>query len=435
MSNPGYEIPFEDRGLDKLFLKLDKLDEKVRDVSKNAKEAVSTVGGVGVRIRDPFERAKAIGDELATQRASGKSDSDLKALRYEHVKAIRQTERIEKALSGGATAQERLAYAINSSRFSIGGVSPLAGRLAAVAGADPGSAIASRLSPEMIANISKIALPAAVAVAAGVGAYKIAEAASASFGAGRAAYWAGGGTASETSQLLAIGGNAQRAAGLSDSLMGGGIGAAFMRSRGIVSTPYTVDKTRNYLRMIEELRNIKDENYARLIGSNLGMEQELAWRDLTPKSWQALKESMGDVASPEARRSQAEYEATKTRFGNKWDQLVRTVGGPIMNWAGDKMGSIADTSEGKGSMYDFLNMLPFGLSYLKYLVPDGGGKSLTPNSESSNGVNISRVRGVHGFEMIGGGSYGGSAIPAGWKFYQMDNALEGQAAMLGGWSP
>lgn len=436
----GYEIPFEDRGLDKVFDKLDRLGQKIEDVSKKSKDLVGTVGGVGTRIRDPFERARVLGDRLSSERASGKSDEDLKALRYEHLKASRNVDRIEKALSGGANAQEKLAYAINSSRLSLGGVSPLAGRLASVAGLDPGESIAGMMSSETISAISKVAIPAAVAVAAGVGAYRVAEAASASIARGRSAYWTGGGTASETAQLLGIGGNASRAAALSDSLMGGGLGAAFMRSRGIVSTPYTVDKTKNYLRMVEELRNIKDEKYARLVGMNLGMEQELAWRDLSPSSWEALKGSMSGVATPEARRAQAEYEATKTRAGNVWDNVVRNVGGHYMkvfaDIGGGFMDMFSDPEEGnKKLMRGFGRMLTGGATDHIAAWGDSRGERSGGGSSGADGVHTSQVRGVHGFEMFGGGSYGGSAIPAGWKYYQMENALEGQVSMLGGWSP
>lgn len=242
---------------------------------------------------------------------------------------------------------------------------------------------------------------------------------------GQAGYTSGG-TPQEIAQLSGIGrylgmtpeqaGN--RAVALGDALRGGGFGAAYMRSKGIVDMgPYTIDKATNQLRVLDELRQIRSESQAVRVARDLGVSDQLWVRDLSDSDYRRLKDGARASGTPEMRRKAARWEATKAELGNWFDRIKLNF---IDNITG---GANRDRNE-KALEGLRAAMEPKHANKKKSGSGEPGDANTKALEDNTRALRAST-------EQIGGGKRAAGAIPAGWRYMMMEEALRGQAAQLG----
>lgn len=461
------EIPIDRPNLGPYFADLDRLNAKFKEVqasADNLSEAAGAKpskgggakgmgGGRAINWDDPWGKL----DSLRLQRYLGKREGlGDDALRGLDLAIARQTKRVarsEKELSGGKTQGEKLLDALMTSRVTMGmggrmQFAPLFGKLASAGLVDPSKYMGAldkfANTPGVLSAVTKLAIPAAVAAAGAVGVYRLAEASAASMRSGSAAFWTSGGTPRETGQLSAIGGflgmtaeqAAQRAVELGDRLRGGGYGASYLRSRGIVDQGiWTTDKATNFLKAIEALRTIKSDSQAIRVARDLGMSDVLRVRDISPGTYGRLKDSMGDYGSPSQRKAEANYNAQKETFSNYWDSMVRSIGEPLLGSINGVVSGDIFKGPTNPGWYDALrNVLNLGLSVTPFPKLPQNGRTGSDTKENTQAIkDMTRTMKDHA-EWLGGGARARGALPAAWTYMQMEEGLRSDARSLGAFS-
>ncbi len=470
----AYEIALEMPGLEKALSGFDKVAEKlevIRDQIKGAGQDASSIGrGVGGRAggggggilgggggkswSDSWARLDNLQLQRRLAEMDGYAPDDLKGLDVSILRAKRNVSRDQKLLETGGekTQAEKLMDAVMTSRLGFSGgkmqVMPLVNKLASAGLIDPQKIIAEveRFANigAMVPMITKLAIPAAIAAAGVVAGGQLVENAASSMRAGSGAYWTAGGNSAQTGQVAALGGfigltaqqAAEKAVEFGERLRGGGYGAAYMRSKGIMDQGvYTVNKATNYLKAIDEIRNIKNDVDAIRVARDLGMTSELQYRDLSSSTYNRLKRSMGDYGSPEERRQEAEYRANKEIFGNFWNQFVREAGGKFMGgvnavMSGDML-KTPGSPQWMSAMVNMANMAglvgPMPIN-LKNPYDKAGGDPIKENTQALK--DLGRVMKDQA-EQMGGGPRSRGALPAAQRYMQLENSMQSQALQLG----
>ncbi|RYG37851.1 hypothetical protein EON81_05365 [bacterium] len=309
-------------------------------------------------------------------------------------------------------------------------------------GLDPSSA--AKLAP-MVANIAKLAFPGLVvgatigvgAMLAEMGAAKMREGSRLFYGLGSDPKTAGiAGALGRASGVDAV----SKARSLGEALMQGSYGSAYLRSKGINDAgSLTVDKGTNYVRAIDELRRIKSDREAIRVARDVGLEDELWMRDLSNNSYRRLRDSGSRAGSPDERRSEAEYRASKEEFGSNWDRLWRGASQPIVDLGTAFVRGVNNTFDsGYWSKFGSKEWVE------KYGGYDMGVSSAAEKARSKNNEDPyikalnENTRAITENTRVGGGKFASGAIPegfsAGWKRGNLSETLKSQATLLGGFS-
>lgn len=331
------------------------------------------------------------------------------------------------------TQQELLMDAIMTSRVLPGGVlSPLVGKLAkAGVGLDAiaGSGAVSGGTSAAIAAAAAAAIPVALAAAGLGGVVAIAEAGASHVRTGTNAFWASGGTPSELGQIIGLGGpNAgSKAEALGGALRGGGYGAAWARSQGIVDLGdyFTPDKATNYLKTLRALRNVQDPTERMRIVRGLGIQEDAWTSDLSKQSFENLAQTRS-AYSEQDRRNEAEYRGAKEQLGGEWDNIVRKVGAPVMNLL-LKAKDLNDLFSPAGMAHRLYN----DIADLVTGHDPKADKASSDSSSPASGRTNYRYR-MARYETIGGTSRTESAVPPGVVGNIVNGRLVDDNIRLGG---
>ena len=361
----------------------------------------------------------------------------------------------DKADAPPKTKDDLMFEAFISSRIGPGGMLlPLISKLKAAGttteqlqkhfigmGADPD--MAGKLAP-VAAGLVKYAMPIALASAAVAVVGAAAAKASQVNKTSSDAFWGGGGTPRETARGIAMAGFVGKdlssaANGFGEQLRQGTYGAGYFRSKGIVDQgPYTIDKTSNYLKAIDEIRRIKSDQEAIRIARDTGMSPELRFRDLGDDTYQRVRRSMDNMAGPNVRKQGAEWEANKAIIGNWFDQQVAATGNRVVqvaNWAAKPFGGLDKV----GGFFHDLYYNATGSATWDWLTGadqnQGKKDSDKPSDMAPGGKRYRELK--DGTEQIGGAGRA-NGIPSGWssswKLQNTDEALKAQTVMMGGFA-
>lgn len=337
----------------------------------------------------------------------------------------------------------------HSGILNLAGGAGAAGARAAVAGGG-GAAFTSAMA------LAKLAAPVAVLALAGVALKKGADAFANATAPYSRAHWSGGGTGRQTAAAVLIGSFlgmdpgsvGDRANALSQRLLQGGYGAGHMRARGITGAGWwRANQMGTYLRAIDELRNIPDDERAIRVARDLGLTDELRVRDLSPSTYQALRSSSAAAASPRARRAASEYDANKAIIGRELESMWVSATTPIMKSIASGLTDIRD-----GFSMSFYDATIGGWKRLgttkgwkelfsgdtnPWLEASRERKRKEAEIDSKEGVDAIRelTRALRDTtDAINIGNRGGQAVPAAWRHQMMEDALLHQARALGSWT-
>lgn len=459
-----YEIPFQDKGLDQLNKKLEATAGNVDKLIAKTKELNASTAKGGAAARSyigPFSAVENARSMLSDAQAGGATAQRIKDLEYRLKRAESAAARADKVLNPvSKTQDERMMDVLMTSRLNLGGISPLVGKLhgaglldgggllglissgahtstGAGATANTSTGLSGRvmgMAGSMAPMVAELAIPAAIAAAGALGIAKVVDAANSTVKDRAGAYYGAGATGSEVGKLDLLGRvmgmsasqAGDRAVAFGDAVRGGGYGAAYFRARGIVDKGiYTTDKASNYLKAIDELRNIKTDAEAVMVARSTGLTPELGFRDMSEAAYKGIRNEMAFGQTKGERQNKADYDATAARAGANLDRFWRMITGPINTLLAGPQLDYSDSDTDK--MYNFLHGDSQTPSW------SAGGKNskeaIEKNTEAI--AKMTRVMADHA-EMLG--SYGPraqAAVPAGWKLNMMDEALTSQAQMLG----
>lgn len=114
-----------------------------------------------------------------------------------------------------------------------------------------------------------------------------------------------------------------------EALRKGGVGAAIAHANGIYDFgPYTVDKMKNYNRLVDLISSPKlSRDQATMVARDMGMDRELQYRDMSGSIRGAVRDS-GAISgmSDEDRKMYADYGGVKQVAGNMWDAFWMKAG-------------------------------------------------------------------------------------------------------------
>lgn len=447
-----------ERTLDQSLEKADRLATKMENLGAASRAASSeSVGSSGdarrsarafmtmESLKGPYARAETAGTRLSYYSANNiggaqLQDAQLEAARAQ--RAVMKAEKEGKPLSRGDAINDLLM----TSRLSVsdGGVSmmPLVNRMMSYRSA---SALFGEGAGGAIAGLAGPLAGAAAAI------YGMTAAANAYTGFVRdaaGAHYIGGGNSRGTASLMNLGAlagssgseMAQRAVQFGDFLRSGDPAAGYFRMRGLVDRGwFQTDKASNFA---AGARFIMDpntpEDLAIRMARRSGMEDFLQKRDMDPELREELLNTFAPMSAGD-RRNSANYQG-------KWDLLQtrtkRDVLNPMGRWAQSFMGRmVPDVANPKASFGDML-LTASGFGLLKDAAAGfgfGGGDK--PNSPTSKLVQAAEALTDAGrslkqsAESIGAGPRARGAYPKAWQnALQMEDALTGQAAMLGAFS-
>jgi len=449
------------KGTEKVALALDKLGDKYDEIRKKFAEGFGFKGGAtgfagkggsdGVADTvtkasraaaasiGPFERAARAAKELNDALASG-DQNRIKDAEYKKMVADKAAAKAEIALGGGPTRQPAdfntiLKSFLRTTRYGSGGVFPLIGRTLDLFG----------LGGSMAANAALFAAPMLMRMA-GEGGRSFAD-----ISRGMAA---AGGTAAQTGFAQGIGGAVGMDAGgmagaaqqFGESLRGGGYGAAFFRSRGIVDFGYrTTNKMENLIKALSELSKISDKSQQMMVAQSAGLTQFLPLLQASPAARRFAMDSAARYAGDEQQiRAARDYEAVKSGWSSYFDSLSRKAfdkfGRPVTDWSmgwsnllsGDIRGA-ANRGLHNANAYARLTWYPFGHwidKKIDSLIPEGGANA-NANERHTEAINANTRALKEQREQLKGGAMAGGAVPSGWRFQSIEEALSLRAQALG----
>lgn len=441
----AYDIELKSPNLDSFDRKLDQSLTKVERLSQGMQslgEQSYTVTARNIPA-GPFTRLETVQAKMAAIGADGSSASkDLSYSLKRAELAAAKAEKFGQPLSRGEAMNELLM----SSRISLkdGGVSmmPLVNRMMSYRSA-------SALFGESIGgNLAGMAVPLGAASAA---IFTLTQAAHAFGEVVRdvtGTYYTGGGGSAGTGKAMGAaamlgmsGGDfANQAVGFGSTLRKGGYGSAYFRSKGLVDYGvYQTDKTTNFVKALDILRNEPNESTAIRVARDAGLSDYLWLRGVDEGTYQSVINAYGPVSGG-AMREGANYRAKIAGLGMSGGIFPQGVGYPLGHLVMDQV------------MPNKIDMLtPFGPlgTAIRDMIRDSGyetiglpmsfggtGKgSQSATKELSNAASdlqdAARTL-KENAEQIGGGPRAHGAIPAGWKYLQMDEALtSGAVGLLG----
>jgi hypothetical protein len=262
----------------------------------------------------------------------------------------------------------------------------------------------------------------------------------------------GGGTPHETAQQAALGGFM----GMSSSQIGqfaeqfgarlqqGGFGSAFMRANGVTDIGmYTIDKSANLLKAVDLLTHIKSNTEALVVARTLGLEPFLALRDTDQLYRERLMKSMQPLSDSDKREAN-DYTAQKQSLQNRLDASQNWMFTHVFGPMGRYFAGTVENALYPKSPLDWLGNATSGGLYGQvkdWIQSQVGGTGLDNNRQKALDENTEAIRNhtralKDGTDWSGGsiGSRRFGATPKGWKYNQFENALQGQALLLGAFS-
>lgn len=468
----NYEMNFNAKGFDKVERDADKVNLKLRqqlELKRAINRETMSSGGSGsgggrsgggsgrsARGSDPFERADRLKLDVILGAMGGMSQQDLKGAEYKALKADIAAQKAQQFLDLGGekpakTQQELIMEAIMTSRILPGGkLSPIVGKMVSAGlmgkegledkmlGMGMSSGMAAKYAP-MAAEIAGMALPVLIgagATAAAVGLiYGAAEVSQGVLNKGNKLFYGTGGTPQEIGALMSLGIDAARANDIGNRLRQGGFGSAYMRQQGIVDLgPYTIDKAANAVAAVKALASEKNTARAIMVARDLGLEDQLWVRDLSPSHGEDLMNLRQNMGSEDSRKASAEYNYNKEKLSATWDNTVQGIGIPLLN----AINTWVDTTS---TVYKYspLNALDWVVKQTMYGIGQiGGGDDSTDEKQKQSDTrdntdaikNLGRTLKDHA-EMIGGGTRGAGSVPAGWKMQMWTQSMDNLAATFG----
>ena len=415
---PGYKLPINAAELDALIDKMGTLRDTAKDASSamdglagstsrvgRAGGVSSSGGGSALRARPyrpdgPFGRASFEADRLRQLYDSGFDDNS-DAIRNQRYRLNRAMDAQRRASTPPVSADRRV---FNRTRFlQSDGSNPLGIDLAAAGSlglGGAGRAIASQINTTTLTNAgmssgaaesaiglaSKLLAGAGVAVAVGAAVKSAAEFAASSTAKGaRMALYGGGGPGAIGQANALSGGDASRPEAIGNALRQGTYGAAYMHSKGLYDFgPYQIDRSTNYVRALDEVRNIRDRNTRVRVSRDIGLTpEEFAQSYADQGMYDQLKRSRGDEGSDNDLRRWGNYESAKGAAANRAERIYRKVATPAMTYIGGiaqlldqglsdwKEGSWKDIASGLADIWN-----PFSIG--------GGGSEKNSGVGSSN---------------------------------------------------
>lgn len=443
-----------ERTLDQQLEKVDRLSTKIENLGASARYASGEqVGSTGDarRSASAFMRMEGLSGpyqrvETARARLSYYSANDIggAALADAQLELKRATAASEKADKFGKslTRGEAVNDLLMTSRMSIsdGGISmmPLVNRMfsyraaTGLFGESAGGAIAG-MAPALAGATAAI--------------YAMTAAANSYTGYVRdmtGAYFVGGGNSRASATLMGLGAltgstgsdMARRAVQFGDFLRSGDPAAGYFRMRGLRDRGwFQTDKASNFAAAAQFLMDPNTpEDLAIRMARRSGMEDFLSKRDLSPELRNELINRIKPMSAAD-RRAAADYQG-------RWDQMQldyqQNLGLPAGRAALSFLGRLLPNKN------DPLSMLATatGLGPLKDLLAGigltSGGSSNSPakkmNEAADKMLDAGRAL-KESAESIGAGPRARGSYPKAWQnALQMEDALTGQAAMLGAFS-
>jgi hypothetical protein len=324
------------------------------------------------RERSMLNRARETGDEALTR------DWETRVERSQ-----RQVERLDGSRGFGSAVQN----ALMRSRLNLGPLSPLV--------------------MDLVGDVGGAGSAALGAAGLGLGAIQASYARSQR---DSSAFYAMGGSASNVGAALALGGeNAEaKALQLGDRLREGTVGAGFLRSQGIQYRGRYTDYSGNYVQAIDALGKIPDVQERIRTAREVGLGDDVWLADVDKTLRDQLMRSRGVAGSDSERKATANQRAERETSQNWWMNQLSAIG---------------------GALYDtFFNVAnPWGMN------------SAPPEKKPDNKRPTARgwERGAerpmsNGPETLNGTLVG--AIPAGWRGKLLNDVLDNQGIMVGGFS-
>jgi hypothetical protein len=452
--------------LDRLATKLDMLEAKTKKLGDAfagqslkvtqggggadpySKRAAAADGMVG-----PFRRAAKAQKELNDAIASGDA-LRIKDAEYHYDRAMKARDR---ATGKPKSQEEAWMDMIMTSRFGIGAggkmqLFPLVNRAiaagflkgvpgvgAAGGGGGIGGGGISGAAGAAGGLTGGASLVAGVATALGTAFIAAADASAQRMRAYSSAYYGSGG-GPNVGKGMAIGGfigsnAAQDAVSLGQSLQGGGFGASYMRSKGVIDFGYrTVDKMSNLIKALDVLAGIQDENTRIMVARDLGLSDYLRYADASPGARERLKNSFGERSRGD-RQINSEfdtlYESAKNFSASMADRFFTGLKAPFAKMSqGDTLGF----EQTKMNLFAALSGSPV-LGSLPFFNHGGAIDQASGKMDTGKEV-VDTLKDIHrtlkeGGEIIGGGKRAHGAIPAAWRFQMADEAIKLQSAHLG----
>lgn len=451
----GYEIPLSMPGADEAIKKLEELQQKIEQTNATANRARSSARTSS----DPWSRLNEANSRYERMKGMGLSDEELRVTRLEQIRAQRAADRANRDLN--PQANDPMKTMFMRTRLRIGPWNPLVGDLvknglideskidsmmARISGSKAAQAATARLAGAAIpllaqaAGAGLIGTVVSAGIAVGRKAFESTDGA-----AGRArdkagAFWIGGGgmyadQAMATARFFGMDSTtmANRAVEFGDKLRGGGYGAAVMREKGIVDFGDRTDrKFDNLIKALDLLRKMPEQQ-ARRVARNLGITDMMKAYDLSDQSWEKLKRSREGATSEASRRRIAEADASGERLsnaiGNIWDPFATRMRNQIARYLENPI------SGGMQNAFD--NSLP-GMIYNGFYGDKTGyrtngvqGVKANETRELTNAIKDFGRSVKDAAEMIGGGRRAKSAISAGTKALNFQDAAIAQSMGLG----
>jgi Sec-independent protein translocase protein TatA len=379
---------------------------------------------------------------------------------------------------------------IGTSRVNIGGVSPLLNRLvpglfrgASSAGGAAGAA-AGGAAAGGAAGALAIAGAALIVVAVFKGLAEAAKAAREALTEFQSARWATNATPGELGRASnlahGMGMSVTEVAGMArqfnDIIAQGGYAQGLANSKGIFSSPNAWDRStqadmRNFLRAAEYIVSASEKDAIRF-AKLTGTESLLGLRDLSPDVQKQVLKSAGDI-SKEDIRAAADFNAQLGLLRAQFQKLVIAIGAPVLKWAsevvGDLSSALRDLIGGPEGVRSFISTwlevtpifaiikwsvkglawlasgLAKAIEWLRKQIADfvrrfnpewadrieGKKDAKSATDRNTDAINENTRALNNAREMFGGGQRARSAVPAAWRWQNLDQAMHAQAARMG----
>lgn len=279
-----------------------------------------------MRVRGPFSAVEQARQQIKT----AQSATEMADAQYALNRALDRIDRLNRPAPSRIALLGQVA---STSRFNLGGASPLVGRSLAALG----------LGKEAIGGFS---IAAGGAAAAGVALHKLADFANEG---GRALKQVrdsaiiSGGTPRESALIRALGGTAAEAAALRERLATDPLAMSAGASLGVRASPAPFGSPNNariWLKTLEGLRATTEGEVRLTRARMLGVEALLPLTYMSDKAWNSLRrtaEGLGDLEASMG-NSGADFDASARR----WEMAMERLKGSVFTALGPDMGRIAD---------------------------------------------------------------------------------------------
>ena len=431
--------------LDKLSANLTKLEEKADKFAKTLADARAPSDAFTATLAKrrtaaesligPYQRLQRAQENLARAQKSGDLLQLLDA-QYKLKTAQGAANRADTTLTGKSTGA-KLRDALMTSRvdLSTGHIMPLVNRMVGALGLPLEAMLGTAIVGSVIKSGAEVSRNRAAAFYGG------GASANTGVGLGYASY-AGGSLAQDAMQF-------------GDALRGGGIGASYMRSKGIVDFGYrTIDKVTNLTKAINELAGIQDLSTRIMIARSVGLENYVDLAGLGPGTRKALADS---IPTPTAndRRLKGLRDADANQWQNFWDNAQTSFSNTVSTPYLDLKDAMENGGIGRWGRAARTLGLTVGGAALGSLVPGGTAAGGCLGMEAAKWFDerdadakkvgggrdvqkaqLDELRSINRKlkdtrEIVGDSARASRAIPPAWRYLQLESGIKLQAQRLG----